>query len=146
MKGGTISVVISQHLVLKLIRISVLVITMTDVLVMVMVIVMVTVMIKMIAIVILVMTMMAIIAIIVAVIIVTSGSRVVHGRGSLVGTRALPSLLHYRVIQSVLGFLRNVFHRLILAIYCEMTITAAVITRDLCLWYYRCCIRYYRRR
>lgn len=69
-------------------------VTLTDVLVMVM---------KMIAIVILVMTMIAIVAVIVAVRIVTSGSRMVHGRGSLVGTRALPRLLHYRVIQSVLG-------------------------------------------
>jgi len=101
MKEGTISVVISQHLVLKSIRISVLMVTMTDVLVMVTV--MVTVMMKMIAMVILVMTMMAKIAIIVAVIIVTSDSRMIHGRGSLVGTRTLPRLLHYRVIQSVLG-------------------------------------------
>ena len=102
MKEGTISVVISQHLVLKSIRISVLMVTMTNVLVMV--IVMVTVMMKMIAIlVILVMTMMAKVAIIVAVIIVTSDSRVIHGRRSLVGTRTLPRLLHYRVIQSVLG-------------------------------------------
>lgn len=71
--------------------------------VLVMVIVMVTVMTKMIAMVILVMTKMAIVAVIIAVKIVTSGSRVVHGRGSLVGTRALSRLLHYRVIQSVLG-------------------------------------------
>jgi len=71
--------------------------------VLVMVIVMITVMMKMIAMVILVMTMMAIVAVIVAVRIVTSGSRVVHGRGSLVGIRALPWLLHYRIIQSILG-------------------------------------------
>lgn len=96
-----VAVVISQRLVLKSIRIGVLVVTMTDVLVIV--IVMVSVMMKMIAMVILVMTMMAIVAVIVAVRIVTSGSRMVHGRGSLVGTRALPRLLHYRVIQSILG-------------------------------------------
>lgn len=50
-----------------------------------------------------VMTIMAIIAAIVTVKIVTSSSTVVHGRGSLVGTRTLPRLLHYRIIQSVLG-------------------------------------------
>lgn len=75
---------------------------MTDVLAIIAVMVTVKMM-KMIVMVILVMTMMAIVAVIVAVRIVTSGSRVVHGRGSLVGTRALPRLLHYRVIQSVLG-------------------------------------------
>lgn len=100
MKGGTVAVVISQRLVFKSVRIDVLVITMIDVLVIVMIIVK---MIKMIAMVILVMTMMAIVAVIVAVRIVTSGNRAVHGRGSLVGTRAFPRLLHYRVIQSVLG-------------------------------------------
>lgn len=139
MKGGTVTVVISQSLVLKSVRISILVITTIDVLVMVMVTVM-------IAMVILVMTMMAIVAVIVAVRIVTSDSRVVHGRGSLVGTRALPRLLHYRVIQSVLGFLRNVFHRLILAVYREVTVTAAIIAGDLCLWYHRRRVRYHRRR
>jgi len=51
----------------------------------------------------LVMTMMATIAVIVAVIIVTSGNKVVRGRGSLVGTRALPRLLHYRIVQPILG-------------------------------------------
>lgn len=50
-----------------------------------------------------VMTMMATVAVTVAVIIVTSGNKVVRGRGSLVGTRALPRLLHYRVVQSILG-------------------------------------------
>lgn len=95
------AVIISQRLVLRSVRIGVLVNTMKDVLVMVTV--MVTVKMMMIAMVILVMTMMAIVAVIVAVRTVTSDSRVVHGRGSLVGTRALPRLLHYRVIQSVLG-------------------------------------------
>lgn len=102
MKGGAVAVVISQRLVLRSIRIDILVIIMIDVLVMVIVMIMVKMM-KMIAMVILVMTMMAIVAVIVAVRIVTSGSRVAHGRGSLVGTRAFPRLLHYRVIQSVLS-------------------------------------------
>lgn len=51
-----------------------------------------------------VMTMMATVAAMVTVKIVTSGSRImVRGRGSLIGTRALPRLLHYRVVQTVLG-------------------------------------------
>lgn len=95
----------------------------------------------------LVMTMMAIVAVIVAVIIVMSGSGVVRGRGSLVGTRAFPGLLHYCIIQSILGFLREVLHCLILAVYREVTITTAIVARDLRWWdHRRRRVRHHRRR